>query len=184
MKRLLVICLTTMLTLSSAFGQDSVKHSLGGSVGITGLRLGISYKAQFQNHFSLLVEGAAGTMNTYLISPNQTEQRSIDVWSVGFSLLSFNISPIFLYDSRSGKQLDWFIGGGPVCGFMMGINNVRPVQVGGLLCVGFEWHSERKPMDVALDLRPSASACLDPYRQYAPAAVFDMPLTVTIRKRF
>ena len=176
MKRLLIICLTTMLTLSSAFGQDSVKHSLGGSVGIPGLRLGISYKAQFQNHFSLLVEGAAGTMNIYCANTYG--------WSVDFSFLNFSVSPIFLYDSRSGRQLDWFIGGGPVCGWVCIFNGHRGIQVGGLLCAGLEWHSERKPIDVALDLRPSASAYLEPDRQYAPATVFDMPLTITIRKRF
>lgn len=184
MKKTIAACLIFVIALPNLRAQDSVKHSLGGSIGIPGLRLGISYKVQFQNNFAILLDGGVGSMNVYLMTPCEIRHRTIDVCSCGVSLLSASISPIFLYNSLSGKHYDWYIGGGPSCGFTNILNAERSITVGGLLCVGFEWHFKEKQMDVDLDLRPSASCFIDHRNQYTPCGIFDMPLTVTIRKRF
>ena len=123
-------------------------------------------------------------MNVYLSTPCIIEHGRFVSWGCGVSLLSASVSPIFLYNSLSGKHYDWYIGGGPSCGFTTILHSERSITVGGLLCVGVEWHFKEKQMDVGLDLRPSASCFIDDRNQYAPCGIFDIPLTVSIRKRF
>lgn len=188
MKKALLLFILTILQTTNAIAQNnSVKHSLGGTIGTPGIHLGLSYKADFQNNFVIILDASVGTCEFHYTTIHETMPRpEYDYnsfwWTI--SLFSTTLTPIFTYNKSFGKQLEWYIGGGPKLGICGIRHDGREMQIGGLLCVGVEWHSANKPIDVAFDIRPSASAYLDTENKYSPCGLFDFPVTVSIRKRF
>lgn len=158
------------------------RHCVGGLIGP--LYLGATWKARPREHFAVQTdlvvqfpyciffpfEGAVwGTDNAY---------NGIDIGIYGAYI---NVN--FLYNShRLGRQFDWFIGGGVRAGYQFGFVTLGGGYGGVDFMTGFDWHSRRVPLDVSFDIRPFVGVM-----GYASAecfGMFDLPITVSLRRRF
>jgi len=195
MKRFLTILCLIAVTFSGVMANDdTVEHSLGGSIRTPSIGLGISYQVKFQSYFAILTDLCVSFGDFYLETPHevrtidketQLDHYELQGWDCGLAFHTISISSMFLYNSQSGNQYDFYAGAGPLIGHIIeGWTQQRDVQAGAQMCVGFEWHSQKQPLDIAFDFRPSISFYIDSGNEVYPSGIFMFPLTVTFRRRF
>lgn len=212
MKKILTFLLVVVMAQATLSAQDTISyshHQLGAMVGLS--EIGISWKARPTEHFAVQTDlvflsffqcyattlhEMYGVVYAPKLEPplpgEGPHPPMLTNTSTSFYSPYFNVN--FLYQSRRlGKHFDWYAGGGLRLGYASEMDEFSLGNVflpGATLAVGFEWHSFRYPLDIALDIKPFFGVAIDCDRytsaenKPAPIGVFKFPLAVTFRGRF